>query len=699
MATESEVAQSAEALRASMQSAAVSASDAAAKQSQLASATSAAYNSLRSLAGGLAQGRAEVSQLNQLYDLAGQALGKTTRAIFDLGGSIPLIGGLFTRAGQLAEEGAKAASQGLQFLNQQIDVTVKQFQEFGTIGALGTQGMTGLRNQMINSGMTMQGFQRTVMANSQALAAFAGTTSEGAEKFSTIVGAITTKGFGDQLRNIGMSADQIGEAAAGFLMREQRLGRAQGMTQEQLTKGAVTYARELDTLARLTGQSADAIRRQQDAAMSESRFRAAIFKMDETTQKRMLATQSLFGSSPAIAKGIRDLVSGVADTQESLELVTLTGGAVQDMMSRLQSGMIDEFQFRKELTEKIRQNAGAFADIAKFGDGAGSVVGNFAQIADVVSTNVEGTKAAVDTQKILSQGQDALTASTVQASRALEQFSRDLMNLVTRLMPFGADINRRFASGITSTLEGAANYFGFPLGPAPSAAPAVPGTPATPQAPAAAAGARRTAAGTLTQGRLPGAPAAAMPSGNPQELLQFEGTSLQNFQQMDSNMQAAILSAAQDFYRDTGQRLRIGSSFRSREQQQALWDNRANNPYPVAPPGTSQHEHGFAVDILNYQAAERYLNQRGLYRPDPRGDRIHFEPGSGDANGISGPRSGYTPSLDSNVNVSAAGGNTNNQTNAADMTVFQEQLARLDRIVSATERQAQLSQQYLSYAS
>jgi hypothetical protein len=189
------------------------------------------------------------------------------------------------------------------------------------------------------------------------------------------------------------------------------------------------------------------------------------------------------------------------------------------------------------------------------------------------------------------------------------------------------------------------------------------------------------------------------PPGNPQDLLQFEGTSLQNFQNLDSSMQAAIMSAAQDFYRDTGQKLRISSAYRSREQQEALWNNRGNNRYPVAPPGTSSHERGRAVDILNFQTAERYLKQQGLYRPDPVGDPIHFGYGAGDANGVSGPGSGYRPTLNSNANVSNTNNNTAPAQNNADNSILTEQLNKLDRIMQATERQAQLAQQMLSYAS
>lgn len=71
----------------------------------------------------------------------------------------------------------------------------------------------------------------------------------------------------------------------------------------------------------------------------------------------------------------------------------------------------------------------------------------------------------------------------------------------------------------------------------------------------------------------------------------------------------------------------VASGLRSRAQQQALWDRRETNPYPVARPGTSNHELGKAVDIprgfvprlLTVAAAA------GLCQPMSVTDPVHFE--------------------------------------------------------------------------
>lgn len=73
--------------------------------------------------------------------------------------------------------------------------------------------------------------------------------------------------------------------------------------------------------------------------------------------------------------------------------------------------------------------------------------------------------------------------------------------------------------------------------------------------------------------------------------------------------------------------LQITSVRRSRTEQLKLWNNRARNPYPVAPPGQSLHEYGLAWDMVGppamLAAAGRVWNSWGGHWSDV--DRIHFE--------------------------------------------------------------------------
>ncbi len=75
-----------------------------------------------------------------------------------------------------------------------------------------------------------------------------------------------------------------------------------------------------------------------------------------------------------------------------------------------------------------------------------------------------------------------------------------------------------------------------------------------------------------------------------------------------------------------GYRIPIVSGWRSRADQERLWANRHANPYPVAPPGTSLHERGLAVDVpLGLTSSLAQVGSGvGLCQPLPVTDPVHF---------------------------------------------------------------------------
>ena len=75
----------------------------------------------------------------------------------------------------------------------------------------------------------------------------------------------------------------------------------------------------------------------------------------------------------------------------------------------------------------------------------------------------------------------------------------------------------------------------------------------------------------------------------------------------------------------------IASGLRTRAEQEALWERRHTNPYPVARPGTSDHERGLAIDVPRARVPEvlTVAGAAGLCRPLPDTDPVHFPVCSG----------------------------------------------------------------------
>jgi hypothetical protein len=75
-----------------------------------------------------------------------------------------------------------------------------------------------------------------------------------------------------------------------------------------------------------------------------------------------------------------------------------------------------------------------------------------------------------------------------------------------------------------------------------------------------------------------------------------------------------------------GRPVPVASGLRTRAEQEALWARRASNPYPVARPGTSDHERGLAVDVPRGFVGEllSVAGPAGLCQPLPESDPVHF---------------------------------------------------------------------------
>jgi hypothetical protein len=96
-----------------------------------------------------------------------------------------------------------------------------------------------------------------------------------------------------------------------------------------------------------------------------------------------------------------------------------------------------------------------------------------------------------------------------------------------------------------------------------------------------------TPAATATDGTAGASPAAAAKAA-PGSYPHLDGD-------VDANPE--ILGRLEALAAKRGEKFHINSGLRTLAEQQRLWDNRANNPFPVARPGTSRHQSGRACDV------------------------------------------------------------------------------------------------------
>ena len=94
--------------------------------------------------------------------------------------------------------------------------------------------------------------------------------------------------YGTQLRNIGLTHEEIGEAMMadptyGYDVRSKSMPRLM----QQIQARTAEYAKDLDLLSKLTGKSNDALKKEQAALQRQGDFRAKTMGMEVDMQKAM----------------------------------------------------------------------------------------------------------------------------------------------------------------------------------------------------------------------------------------------------------------------------------------------------------------------------------------------------------------------------------------------------------------------------
>lgn len=295
MADENDISREMEELRRSLLDGAASADSFG---NRLKSASDQVYKSMLGFGKEIASGNGSFSSLNGVVDGSVGAIKKLTGNSRILGQTFDLLGST-----------AKIAAKNLDDLNNSYVAVAES-------GAAAADGMTGLKDQVISSGIGLKQFTRAVTENSVILARFGGTTSAGIEKFSTAVGQLAFGEASRDLRALGFSTDQIVNVAAGFVKQQTLLGQQRGFSERQLIEGSKAYAMELDLLARVTGVNRKDLEKQRQQALMDNQFAVAIKQTERQYGKaaadQLLRFQQVLNqASPSVGKAVQELSAGI----------------------------------------------------------------------------------------------------------------------------------------------------------------------------------------------------------------------------------------------------------------------------------------------------------------------------------------------------------------------------------------------------
>jgi len=416
------------------------------------------------------------SSLNGSIDLtagvlktAGKAVGGVTDSLGEALKGLPVlggvIGGLVSGAGKaaaaLAEATADVAAQIGKQVTSQLDNAGSAFRMVAQSGALGADGMTSLANQAIGAGISFKDFADVTKNSSEGLAFAFGTATTGVDRFANISKAMTP--FRRELEAMGIGAKQQNEMTANYLKLQARTARVDQMSSAELAQGSANYAKELSTLARLTGVSVDEAEKELQGQLRNARFNGAVQDLNERIGQKAgrnveLAAAQLTKQNEAIGKGFQDIMAGNALTDEAQGFLLAAGERGQQAVAALQKGQISAAEATAEINRGMKDRVeamggpGALAKIVGAGTAFDTIaLGMLEANKRVVPTTAEIAKMGEMTKASLDP-QDAATQGLVDGQIAMRNFATEVNKITLSALPAMGTAATTVAEGMTAAM-------------------------------------------------------------------------------------------------------------------------------------------------------------------------------------------------------------------------------------------------------
>jgi len=275
------------------------------------------------------------------------------------------------------------------------------------------------------AGMTMDQFGQLIKANGDGLLGLASNTAVGARRFSLLSRRILNTS--DDLFALGFSTQDLNEGLARYSAQQRFLGRQEQMTDQQLIDGTRRYVKDLDILAKITGEERKAKEAERDALMKDAQFRLG-----------------LAGKSEDVVRSFGNLIQSVptGPLQDFIKDVVTTGAVTSDTNGVIASQMQNTFSMLQQF-EQMRRNNIAISDnqmqqfLNTFGEEgrtAIGILGNSGQAANVelreaFNAIADAAQIPRDAFKSAKESQDLAIKSTDDFNTRLQKAQQQVAQL------------------------------------------------------------------------------------------------------------------------------------------------------------------------------------------------------------------------------------------------------------------------------
>lgn len=304
-----------------------------------------------------------------------------------------------------------------------VENTTAAYQGAAQSGATFGGSINAFAGAASSAGMTMKDFSALIGKNGEALRFLGGNTEEGGRRFADITK--TLRSTSKDLYNLGYSTADVNQGLANYTKLAMQGGRSTNMTNAQLVQGTKAYLKEMDLLAKVTGQT----RQQQEDAQAklaaDAQYQAAMAGMNEDVAKSFRNTVTgLPGPLQDVAKDI--MATGSATTKESQDFMAMmpkSAAMMADFAQKTQRGEQISLEERNKLNDLLsaegKASAMQYRDIGRYS-------AEFAK-----QTNIANAAAGIGKNALLdgAKAQEEATKTTDNQAAAMESMKQTLAGI------------------------------------------------------------------------------------------------------------------------------------------------------------------------------------------------------------------------------------------------------------------------------
>lgn len=243
------------------------------------------------------------------------------------------FGGMAEGAAKLAGVGISLVTQAMNMALENAGKLVENYNQLSKVGVTFGGDIEKMRESAAAGGLALDTYTKFVTKNIESLSTFGGSTQRAADTVMKLTRA--TADNNEKLLVMYGGFEALNEAAVGYVDLISKTGFDVTKNVNSLNAGAASYLINMKELSALTGQSADAIKKEQEARMKSASYQVALANM--SAEEQIAAKNKVSMVTRMYGKEAGDLLeemiagNGTVISESGLQLQSMLGPVAQSI--------------------------------------------------------------------------------------------------------------------------------------------------------------------------------------------------------------------------------------------------------------------------------------------------------------------------------------------------------------------------------